>query len=57
MAIKYHWVIYVGVVLVAAMLAFSFVKSRHRDVYAGGKRVASVLYSRDEKYYKRIFIK
>ncbi len=53
MAIKYHWVIYVGVVLVAAMLAFSFVKSRHRDVYAGGKRVASVLYSRDEKYYKR----
>lgn len=53
MAIKYHWVIYVGVVLVAAMLAFSFVKSRHRDVYASGKRVASVLYSRDEKYYKR----
>lgn len=53
MAIKYHWVIYIGIVFVAAMLVFSFVKSRHRDTYAGGKRVASVLYSRDEKYYKR----
>lgn len=53
MAIKYHWVIYVGIVLVAAMLVLAFLKSRHRDAYAGGKRVAGVLYSRDEKYYKR----
>lgn len=40
MAIKYHWVIYVGAVLVSVMMIFVCVKSRRRDVYAGGKRVA-----------------
>lgn len=53
MAIKYHWVIYVGAVLVSVMMIFVCVKSRRRDVYAGGKRVAGVLYSEDEKYYKK----
>ena len=53
MAIKYHWVIYVGAVLLSVMMIFVFVKSRRRDVYAGGKRVAGVLYAEDEKYYKK----
>ena len=53
MAIKYHWVVYVGAVLVSVMMIFVCVKSRRRDVYAGGKRVAGVLYSEDEKYYKK----
>ena len=50
MAIKYHWVIYIGAVLVSVMMIFVFVKSRRRDVYAGGKRVAGVLYAENEKY-------
>lgn len=53
MAIKYHIVLYAGLVVALVMLVFIFVKYKKGKGYTGGKKIAGLICQEDEAYFRK----
>lgn len=53
MAIKYHIVLYAGLAIALFMLVFVFVKYKKTKEYAGGKKIAGLIFQEDEAYFRK----
>lgn len=51
MEIKYHFVLYIGAAVLVAMAVLLFVRTKGKKQYTGGKKVADMVYIKNEQYY------
>lgn len=54
MEIKYKFVLLIGAVVIAAMLVYLFLRGKRKnESYKGGKKIADLVYARNDEYFKK----